>query len=89
MSQLSIYESLKEKRRVFKSTDYFTIDSAKDFDRWYKEISKLHDHSNFLERNNNGLEIFDDAKYNYYPYIFRGVGDAKYKIFLLLKEIGI
>ena len=81
MSQLSTYNSVEEKEKVFKHSDFFIIDSAKDFDEWYKQVTKMqNDTSNSLRRN-NGPENLVDTIYNHYPYIFRGVGDAKYKIF--------
>ena len=82
MSKLSVYNNLEEKGRVFEASDYFIIDTIKVFDEWYNKIIEKQKEANEKVRlNSNSENDTQDAVYNYYPYIFRGVGDAKYKIF--------
>lgn len=82
MSQLPVYSTLDEKSRVFQSSSYFIINTVEEFDRWYKEITNKQDHASKLVIKDSQSETdAEDNVYNHYPFIFRGVGDAKYKIF--------
>lgn len=80
MPQLPIYSTFQEKERVFKSSPYFIISTVKEFDSWYTLISSKQKNASKLV-SKNGENEFDDTIYNHYPFIFRGIGEAKYKIF--------
>lgn len=81
MAQLSVYKTLEEKKEVFKKDEYFIIDTSEAFDKWYKWVSTKQNEASKKVNDINFETQFEDTIYNHYPFIFRGIGDAKYKIF--------
>ena len=80
MAQLPIYLTLVDKEKAFKQSENFKINSAKEFDSWYKQISNT---QNLAKKNLFGDDLNENEVnvYRHYPYIFRGVGDAKFKTY--------
>lgn len=71
MGKLASYKDFEEKARKFsKNTQYFRIDTVQDFDNWYSQFvpkDKLNNRSENANRiNTNNM--------------FRGMGEAKYKL---------
>jgi FRG domain len=78
MAQLPVYSNLDDKRTVFNKSGNFIINTVSEFDHWYNQITFLR---NEATKNYRLSDEDEESIYIHYPYIFRGVGDAKYKIF--------
>lgn len=81
MNQLSTYKDLDEKRKIFQEDGNFVIDSKSDFDAWYNAIVKRQSDAKKMVEESSTESEFEDNIYNHYPFIFRGVGEAKFKIY--------
>lgn len=73
MDKLPLYTSIEEKARSFQNSNEFVLDTIEKFDAWYRSIK-----NNQLDGRRNISD--EDRAYNSYRFIFRGVGDAKFKI---------
>jgi hypothetical protein len=81
MNQLLTYTDLSEKRKIFQEESYFVIDSKSDFDDWYNSVVKRQSDAKKKLGESSLESEYEDNVYNHYPFIFRGVGEAKFKIY--------
>lgn len=77
MAKLPIYTSLEEKADAFQSYDDFVIDTVEKFDSWYRYMKYQKTYKRNLY---SKPEEEEDTAYDSYRFIFRGAGDAKFKI---------
>lgn len=81
MNQLSIYKTLDEKADVFQTDIHYIIDSKNDFDDWYNSVVKKQSNARSFVNQSPSDSEFEDNIYNHYPFIFRGVSEAKFKVY--------
>lgn len=80
MLQLKTYDNLEEKKSSFANYQHWSIDTVEDFDYWYKAITGKDSHVEISSSKHEHNQL-EDITYNKCRYIFRGVGDARYKIY--------
>lgn len=76
MAKLPEYTSIEDKALAFQNSNNFVIDTVEKFDSWYRHIKYQQIHN----RNDSKENEEEYQAYDSYRFIFRGAGDAKFKI---------